>query len=140
MSHASPCIPQAVVREGILAFRTQAGTLPLAAVNECKKNLLRWYHQRYKDGGVETADPIRIAQDAYARAVFSVLLVSSFVESLFSKMGYIKGKGRQSLDDGVVAAILHAHSLKLVADQPCAPLTPEELVVDLEAALRHDLH
>ena len=54
-------------------------------------------------------------------------------------MGYIKGKGRQSLSDEVVAAILHAHSLKLVVDKPGEPFTPDELVVDLEAALGHDL-
>ena len=80
-----------------------------------------------------------MAQDAYARAVFSVLLVSSFVESLFSKMGYIKGSRRQGLGDDVVAAILHAHSLKLIADEPGKQLTPDGLMVDLEAALRHNL-
>ena len=54
------------------------------------KNLLRWYrHQRYKGGGAKTVDPTRIAQDAYTRAVFSVLLVSSFVESFLSNMGHI---------------------------------------------------
>ena len=92
------------------------------------------------DGGAGTKNPIRIAQDQYARAVFfSVLLVSSFVESLFSKTGHIKGQSRHNLDDEVVAAIFHSHSLKLVAQEPEAPLTPGEFAVDLRAALRHNL-
>ena len=53
-------------------------------------------------------------------AVFSIALVSAFVESLFSKMDYNQSKIRSRLADDTMTAVLHVHDA-VVAD-PMKPL------------------
>ena len=54
-------------------------------------------------------------------AIFSIALVSAFVESLFSKMEYNQSKSRSSLSDKMMSAILHVHDA--VVGDPMQPLT-----------------
>ena len=54
-------------------------------------------------------------------AIFSIALVSAFVESLFSKMEYNQSKRRSSLSDKMMSAILHVHDA--VVGDPMQPLT-----------------
>ena len=55
-------------------------------------------------------------------AVFSITLVSTFVESLFSKMAYNQSKQRCRLKDNTTTSILHVQDLKLTS--PLQPLGP----------------
>ena len=56
----------------------------------------------------------------YATAVFSIPIVSAFVESLFSKMNYNQNKSRNRLLDETTTAILHVHDT--VVPNPLLPL------------------
>ena len=64
-----------------------------------------------------------VAYDALCSAIFSIPLSSSFVESLFSKMGYNQNKIRSSLNDSTMSSILHVNDV-VVAD-PQTSLTNE---------------
>ena len=59
--------------------------------------------------------------DNLREVVFSIPLVSAFVESLFSKMDYNQSKHRSRLADDTMSAILHCHD-SVVAD-PKLPLS-----------------
>ena len=56
----------------------------------------------------------------YAIAVFSIPIVSAFVESLFSKMNYNQNKQRSGLLDTTTTSILHVHDT--VVPNPLLPL------------------
>jgi hypothetical protein len=75
-------------------------------------------------------------------AVFSIALVSSFVESLFSKMDYNQSKIRNRLGSGMMSAILHIHDE--VLGDPMKPLssnmelkTTAVVMVEKEAMMKH---
>ena len=60
--------------------------------------------------GLETDTP---DLDDLGIAVFSIALVSSFVESLFSKMEYNQSKISSRLGTNMMSAILHVHDAVL---------------------------
>ena len=53
--------------------------------------------------------------------------------------GFNKNKSRAGMDDDKVAAILHTHGLKKLTENPQMPFASTDLVLDIEAALRHNL-
>ena len=77
-------------------------------------------HQRFLNHLDDTKTP---CLDRLTVTVFSISLVSTFVESLFSKMTYNQSKQRSRLKDKTTTSILHVQDLNLTS--PFHPLGPQ---------------
>ena len=98
-----------------------ASVLNLVDREEIQTDLLQYYHsQRRARVAVGGDDPQTRCLHEYAIAVFSIPIVSAFVESLFSKMNYNQNKSRNRLLDETTTSILHVHDT--VVPNPLLPL------------------
>ena len=79
---------------------------------------LRDQRQAILQSNLETETP---DLDKLRCAVFSIALVSAFVESLFSRMDYNQSKIRSRLSDDMMSAVLHVHDT--VVGDPQQPLS-----------------
>lgn len=93
-----------------------------------QQNLLKFYHNLAKDGGLQQYPTVA----AYARAVFSCPITTVFVEALFGGMGFIKSDHRASLEDAKVVDVLTLGELE--------PVCPDKYVEGPEPGLRLDTH
>jgi hypothetical protein len=114
----------------------------------CKANLLNFFKGVFGDKfGPETPAPDGDGHTArerlerlgtfamFGKAVFTVLIASSVVESLFSKYAFLKSKQRASMKDETVAQILLVQQLNEIIKDPSKAFTGEllELGEDLSA-------
>ena len=101
------------VKEQILNSRAEASQLDPNSRSLIRSDLcgyMRFRHDGFVRSHVET--PTRDLDDLCV-AVFSIALVSAYVESLFSKMTYNQNKTRNRLKDETMSAILHVHDAVL---------------------------
>ena len=83
-------------------------------------DLLQYYRCKHLARVSRAGDNADRCLNEYAIAVFSIAIVSAFVESLFSKMNYNQNKTRSRLLDKTTTAILHVHDT--VVPNPLLPL------------------
>eukprot|EP01050_Picozoa_sp_SAG11_P012118 SAG11_NODE_1328_length_5192_cov_17.527783_2_plen_116_part_00 len=57
----------------------------------------------------------------FAKGVFSIMISSAVVESLFSKYGYARSKARASIQDGTASSILYTQELEAMLDNVHLP-------------------
>ena len=109
-----------VVQQQIIRERGRCTQLPEQTKSYIRHDLIgycRHRHEGFLRQKIKTPTP---ELDKLRIAVFSLGLVSAFVESLFSKMSYNQTKSRSSLSDRTTDDILNMHDT-VVAD-PRAPL------------------
>jgi len=108
------------LRTEIIQLRSEFPDLDTVTKAQIHADLIQYYRLR-KDAQVLTltGSPTKCL-DEFAIAVFSTAIVSSFVESLFSKMNYNQNKSRMRLKDHTTSSILHVHDL--VVSNPLKPI------------------
>ena len=109
-------------RQQIIQDRSRAPSLDPMTRTLILHDLVGYCRERQRSfisSGTETDSP---DLDSLRVAVFSLGLVSAFVESLFSKMEYTQSKSRSRLGSDMMSSILHVHDAT-IAD-PNKPLRP----------------
>ena len=97
----------------ILTMRAEAENLSASSKVMIRTDLcgyLRDRHSVFVQTHTESTTP---DYDLMCKAIFSIPLVASFVESLFSKMSYNQHKIRNGLKDSSMSSILHVHDAVL---------------------------
>ena len=104
-------------RAQIIVERSRCGSRDAVSRGRIIHDLLGYCRQNRDDllrAHTETDTP---ELDLLRVVVFSIVLVSAFVESLFSKMEYNQSKVRSRLGDDMTSVILHAHDAALADPQ-----------------------
>lgn len=110
------------LREEVLLVRSEFPDYDPTLKGTIRTDLLSYYRDRHQHFLNHLDDTNTACLDRLAVAVFSIAIVSSFVESLFSKMTYNQSKQRSRLKDNTTTSILHVQDLKLAS--PLHPLGP----------------
>jgi len=112
------------VQQQILMERAEIDSgMDRVTLNKMRSNLIDYLRDRTAGLIAVGIDNDRAELDLLRTAIFSIGLVSAFVESLFSKMAYNQNKTRSRLSDEVTSAILHVHDS--ARSNPLKPLTGE---------------
>ena len=105
----------------IIEDRSRAPSLDTETRGRILHDLVGYCRERQQSLAATGTGSDSAELDALRCTVFSLGLVSAFVESLFSKMEYNQSKTRNRLASSTMSSILHVHDA-LVAD-PCDPLS-----------------
>ena len=108
------------LRTEIIQLRSEFPDLDPVSKAQIRADLIQYYRVRKEAQVLTLQDSPTKCLDDFAVAVFSTAIVSSFVESLFSKMNYNQSKSRMRLKDETTSSILHAQDL--VVASPLKPL------------------
>ena len=102
-----------LAREQIINFRAEAKDLDNRDRSRLRSDLCGYLRERHKGFVASHTVTPTPEMDLLCVAVFSISVVSAFVESLFSKMAYNQSKIRSRLGDNVMSSILHVHDSAL---------------------------
>lgn len=121
------------LRDEVIQMRSDYPDYDPETKTDIHTDLIQFYRIRKQRQMITFTDSPTQCLDEYAMAVFSIAIVSSFVESLFSKMAYNQSKTRNSLTDQTTSSLLHVHDLVLAN-----PLKPLDSTVMLRCNDQHN--
>ena len=113
-------IDSTTLRTAVNAQRAEYPDLNPVDREQIQADLIQYYASKHRLAVAGGDSGISRCLNDYAIAVFSISIVSAFVESLFSKMNYNQSKRRSRLLDTTTTSILHVHDT--VVPSPLLPL------------------
>ena len=125
-------------KDDIVTIRAEAPDLDRQSQAMIRMDLCGYMRDRLQMYQMTSTPSPTPEYDRLCRAIFSIPLTSSFVESLFSKMTYNQSKIRSRLCDSKMSSILHLHDSTLPDPQKCLP-TALQLAVMIPRTLRDEL-
>ena len=111
------------VQEQIVNARADADQLDDVERSAIRADLCGFLRQRHAEYVRQNDTCPTPELDQLCAAVFSISIVSAYVESLFSKMEYNQNKTRNRLKDSTMSAILHVHDAVLPTPEKRLPLS-----------------
>ena len=108
-------------QDQILGMRSNVPNLSVQDKAMIQMSLSGYLQQRHRVFVTTSTSSPTAEYDKFCAVMFSILLTSAFVESLFSKMNYNQHKIRNRLKDKTMSAILHVHDSVLPDPQKCLP-------------------
>ena len=124
-------VPEKVVKE-LKRQKDVAGDFSLGEIRLCKANVLKFYKDR-KDHQIKVKDVVKFPNaKVFAILVFSVHVVSSVMETYFSKSGYANNRYRKSMRLELLNSTLHLQEVRPLTDNQALVTADERLELDLK--------